>query len=67
MESKTLAAPAADPAGPARNGMFGWYADAKPRERSASRWWRWARARAGDASRQKSHAAKSASSGAPVS
>ncbi|KVG26628.1 MFS transporter [Burkholderia diffusa] len=38
MESKTLAAPAADPAGPAspeRNGLFGWYAHAQPRERRA--------------------------------
>lgn len=35
MESKILAAPAADPAGPARNGLFGWYADAQPRERRA--------------------------------
>ncbi|AOI59337.1 MFS transporter [Burkholderia diffusa] len=38
MESKTLAAPAADPAGPAspeRNGPFGWYAHAQPRERRA--------------------------------
>ncbi|WP_321802660.1 MFS transporter [Burkholderia sp. BCC1993] len=35
MESKILAAPAADPAGPARNGLFGWYADTQPRERRA--------------------------------
>ncbi|HDR9160261.1 TPA: MFS transporter [Burkholderia vietnamiensis] len=37
MESKTLAAPAADPTGPARNdnGLFGWYAHAQPRERRA--------------------------------
>ncbi|KUZ12336.1 MFS transporter [Burkholderia diffusa] len=38
MESKTLAAPAADPAGPAspeRNGLFGWYSHAQPRERRA--------------------------------
>lgn len=37
MESKTLAAPAADSTGPARNdnGLFGWYAHAQPRERRA--------------------------------
>ncbi|KVL48055.1 MFS transporter [Burkholderia territorii] len=35
MESKTLAAPVADPSGPARNGLFGWYAHAQTRERRA--------------------------------
>ncbi|MCA3844362.1 MAG: MFS transporter, partial [Burkholderia sp.] len=35
MESKTLAAPAAEPASPERNGLFSWYADAQPRERRA--------------------------------
>ncbi|KVC16146.1 MFS transporter [Burkholderia diffusa] len=38
MESKILAAPAADPTGPAspeRTGLFGWYAHAQPRERRA--------------------------------
>ncbi|KVT81961.1 MFS transporter [Burkholderia territorii] len=35
MESKTLAAPVADPSGPARNGLFGWYAQAQTRERRA--------------------------------
>ncbi|CAB3748774.1 MFS transporter [Burkholderia sp. MSh2] len=35
MESKTLAASAAEPAGPERNGLFSWYADAQPRERRA--------------------------------
>ncbi|NTZ06402.1 MFS transporter [Burkholderia metallica] len=35
MESKTLAAPAAEPASRERNGLFSWYADAQPRERRA--------------------------------
>ncbi|AXF24457.1 MFS transporter [Burkholderia pyrrocinia] len=35
MESKTLAAPAAEPASPERNGLFSWYGDAQPRERRA--------------------------------
>ncbi|KVG64434.1 MFS transporter [Burkholderia pseudomultivorans] len=35
MESKTLAAADAEAAGPARNGLFSWYADAQPRERRA--------------------------------
>ncbi|MGS0896957.1 MFS transporter [Burkholderia stagnalis] len=35
MESKTLAAPAAEPAHPERGGLFSWYGDAEPRERRA--------------------------------
>ncbi|RQV63009.1 MFS transporter [Burkholderia cenocepacia] len=35
MESKTLAAPAAEPASRERSGLFSWYADAQPRERRA--------------------------------
>ncbi|MCA8277571.1 MFS transporter [Burkholderia sp. AU30280] len=35
MESKTLAAPAAEPASPERSGLFSWYGDAQPRERRA--------------------------------
>ncbi|WP_175932866.1 MULTISPECIES: MFS transporter [unclassified Burkholderia] len=35
MESKTLAAPAAEPASRERTGLFSWYADAQPRERRA--------------------------------
>ncbi|WP_175852228.1 MFS transporter [Burkholderia cepacia] len=35
MESKTLAANAAEPASPERNGLFSWYGDAQPRERRA--------------------------------
>ncbi|KVR72538.1 MFS transporter [Burkholderia cepacia] len=35
MESKTLAASAAEPASPERNGLFSWYGDAQPRERRA--------------------------------
>ena len=33
MESKTLAANAAEPASPERNGLFSWYGDAQPRAR----------------------------------
>ncbi|QRR17001.1 MFS transporter [Burkholderia sp. MS389] len=35
MESKTFAAPAAEPASRERSGLFSWYADAQPRERRA--------------------------------
>ncbi|WP_423395180.1 MFS transporter [Burkholderia sp. LMG 21824] len=35
MESKTLAAPAAEPAPLERSGLFSWYGDAQPRERRA--------------------------------
>ncbi|WP_322064935.1 MFS transporter [Burkholderia ubonensis] len=35
MDSKTLTAPAADPASAGRSGLFSWYAEAGPRERRA--------------------------------